>query len=433
MSAEQILMNKVPLTRHAEGVYTVGGQGNSVVIDMGDALLLVDAGPGGAHTQRMIEQVQHGLGGKPVGHIVYSHGHMGYNNGVREWRDAAAQAGQAPPLTVAHERVAHRYRRYLETAGLQAYTNTRQFRTPYPSQPPAHWFVQPEITYSERLVIDGSARQVELISAPSETDDGTALWVPDVRVLYGGNAVINTCPNAGSPYRILRDPVRWAATLEKLLALQPLLLIPEFGKPLAEPGLVRQALDIPARALRWLRAETVRRMNLGMGETDIVHDIVDGATTLPDELFASRFMRETYGCVEYIIRDIWRSENGWWNRNPTDLHPAAPAQAARAVREALPDAARVLQQALALQREGRTQLALHVIDLLALDDREDAPDDNAAALVRQAKALKAQLCEQRAQQVSSVVSRNLYLSAADDLMRREIGATVRGDQTFAWQ
>ncbi len=423
MSADQILMNKVPLTRHAAGVYTVGGQGNSVVLDLGDTLLLIDAGPGGAISERMIEQVQQGLSGKRLSHIVYSHGHTGYNNGVREWIDAAKRAGHAPPLTVAHERVRHRYRRYLETAGLQTYTNTRQFRTPYPSEPPAHWFHMPDVTYAERLVIDGSARSVELISAPSETDDGTALWIPDVRVLYGGNAVINTCPNAGSPYRILRDPVRWAGTLEKLLALDPLMVIPEFGKPLSDPAQVRQALDIPARALRWLRAETVRRMNDGMGETDIVHDI---AAVLPQELFGSRYLRETYGCVEYIVRDIWRSENGWWNRNPTDLHPASPAAAARAVRDALPDPQRVLRHAQQLQRDGQTQLALHVIDLLALDDSDDA-------LVRQAKSLKAQLCEQRAEQVPSVVSRNLYLSSADALMERDIGAAERGDKAFAWQ
>ena len=34
------------------------------------------------------------------------------------------------------------------------------------------------------------------------------------------------------------------------------------------------------------------------------------------------------GDPSYIVRDIYRSENGWWDRNPTSLHPAAPDAAA---------------------------------------------------------------------------------------------------------
>jgi glyoxylase-like metal-dependent hydrolase (beta-lactamase superfamily II) len=422
MATNNILMNQHPLTRHAEGVYTAGAQGNSLIVDLGDSLLLVDAGPGGELTDALISQLREALP-KRVSHIVYSHGHMGYNNGVAQWFDAAARHGEAPPQIVAHERVPHRYRRYRETAGLQAYTNMRQFRSPFPADPPPHWFRLPDITYAERKVIEGSARSVELLSAPGETDDGTAVWVPDVRVLYGGNALINACPNAGSPYRILRDPRRWAATFERFRALDPLVLIPEFGRTVTDPGLIREALEVPARALRYLRDEVVKRMNAGMGEVDILHDV-----PLPDELFASRYMKPIYGCAEYIMRDVWRSESGWWNRNATDLHPAAPAAAARAVRDALPAPRRVIERALELQREGQTQLALHVIDLLASDSGDDP-------LVQEARALKAQLCEQRAAQVTSIVSKHLYLSSADDLMGRSIGAAERaaGEKIYEWQ
>ena len=377
--------------------------------------------PGGEPTDLLIEQVR-GAVDKPVGHIIYSHGHMGYNNGVAQWLADAARRGESAPLIVAQERVPYRYRRYFATAGLQSYTNTRQFRTAYPAEPPAHWFRMPDVAYADSMVIDGSARSVELIAAPGETDDGTAVWVPDVRALYGGNALINVCPNAGTPYRILRDPLRWAATFDRFLALDPLVLIPEFGKPLTETALIREALEMPAKALRHLHREVVQRMNEGMGEIDILHDV-----PLPDELFASRFMRPTYGCPEYIMRDIWRSENGWWNRNPTDLHPAAPAEAAQAIRAALPEPHRVIERALELQHEGRTQLALHVIDLLALTG-----DD---ALATEARALKARLCEERAMQVPTVVSRHLYLSSADELAGREIGAAerARGERSHAWQ
>ena len=421
MSSTNILMVKQALVRHAEGVYTLGGQGNSLVVDLGESLLLVDAGPGGDITDNMIAQLRESLD-KPVSHIVYSHGHMGYNNGVRKWLDHAAQRGEPVPEIVAHANLPVRYRRYRETAGLQAYTNTRQFRSPYPAAPPEHWFRMPGMTYRKRLALQGSARSVVLLHAPSETDDGTAVWIPESRVLYGSNAFIKTCPNAGSPYRILRDPTHWIATLEVFSALEPAVLIPEFGKPLTDEAEIDEALSVPAQAMRYLHTEVVARMNDGMGIDDIVHDV-----PLPDTLFKNRFMKPSYGCAEFIMRDIWRSENGWWNRNPTDLHPARPVDVASAVRRAIGDPQLVLDRARALQAAGEWQLALHVIDLLAADPSNDA-------FAQEARQIKAQLCEAREKTVTSVVSRHLYLSSADELLGRHIGAAelARGDAGYDW-
>ncbi|MFJ1258548.1 alkyl sulfatase dimerization domain-containing protein [Cupriavidus sp. CuC1] len=422
METSNILMVKQALSRHADGMYTLGGQGNSVVVDLGATLLLVDAGPGGGITDAMIAQLRASLD-KPVAYIVYSHGHMGYNNGVRQWLAEAARRGDPTPQLVAHANLPARYRRYRETGGLQAYTNVRQFRSDYPATPPAHWFQMPTLTYQDRLALTGTERHVVLMHAPSETDDGTAVWIPDTRTLYGSNAFIKTCPNVGSPYRIYRDPMRWAQTLERFAELAPAVLIPEFGMPVTDAAEIHEALTVPARALRYLRREVVARMNAGMSENDIINDV-----PLPDELFGSRFMKPTYGCAAYIMHDIWRSENGWWNRNPTDLHPAAPAKAAAAVRRALANPERVLARARELQAAGELQLALHVIDLLASDDDGDP-------VSKQARELKAALCEGRAQRMTSVVSRHLYLSAADELLDRPVGAAerARGDAGYAWQ
>lgn len=54
------------------------------------------------------------------------------------------------------------------------------------------------------------------------------------------------------------------------------------------------------------------------------------------------------------------------------------------------------------------QLALHVIDLLALAPGKEAE-------IAEARMLKAELCHLRSQDVPSFVSTNLYLSTADRL------------------
>ncbi|MCY1307653.1 hypothetical protein D9M70_575910 [compost metagenome] len=68
------------------------------------------------------------------------------------------------------------------------------------------------------------------------------------------------------------------------------------------------------------------------------------------------------------------------------------------------------------------------MDLIALDDGDDP-------VARDARALKAGLCETLAQQVTSVVSRHLYLSAADELCGRPIGAAeqARGEESHTWE
>ena len=59
-------------------------------------------------------------------------------------------------------------------------------------------------------------------------------------------------------------------------------------------------------------------MNAGMGVEEIVADM-----TYPAELFDHPWMVPSYGAPEYIVRDLFREENGWWDRNPTTLHPAS--------------------------------------------------------------------------------------------------------------
>lgn len=421
MAGTDVLMVDRPAERVAAGVWTVGGQGNSLVVDHGDGLVLVDAGPGGRITDAMIESVR-AVCAKPVTHIVISHGHMGYNFGVEQWRRHARARGEPAPILVGHERVPARYRRYAETAGLQSYTNTRQFRTPYPAEWPSHWFAMPDLTYRDRMRITGAARDVVLFSAPSETDDATALWLPESRVLYGGCAFIKSCPNAGSPYRILRDPMRWAQTLEHFLSLAPALLIPEFGRPLMAADEIEEALTAPIRAIRYLRAEVVARMNRGMGELELLHDIA-----YPPEIFGSRFLKPGYGCPDYLVREIWRTENGWWDRNPTTLHPSAPREVALETLALVGDPERVLERARALARQDQVQLALHVVDLVALAP-EDAPG------VADARKLKSELLRVRSRQMTSAVSRQLMQSEAETLVGLPIGSTdaSASGENFSW-
>ncbi len=398
----------------APGVWILHGQGNSVVFELDAGLVLIDSGPGGRVTRGMIAALRD-ISDAPVHAICFSHGHIGYNAGLEAWLAHARERGDPAPRCIAHHNLPRRVARYRETMPLQENMAEIQFRRPLGSLRGRFPAPMPTETFDSRLCLgDPSGRRLELLWAPSETDDAIAAWYPSQGVLYGGPAVIDSVPNIGTPFRTLRDTVRWADTLERLAALDPSLVVREFGTSLAGREQVQQVLLQTARALRWIRAEVVRLMNQGLGERQVL-----AALEFPAALFDVPWMQATYGDPYWIARDVYRSENGWWDRNPTHLYPEAPEQVGAEIAQAITDKQAVLDHARALAAQGRVQLALHVVDLLATLE-SDGPEIVAA------RKLKAEWLRLRASQVRSYVAKSLFHGCAgmlDEGQRAGFGIT----------
>ncbi len=274
----------------------------------------------------------------------------------------------------------------------------------------------PDTTFHTRMSLPARGRRIELLWAPSETDDAIAMWLPDDRLLYAGAAFPGTTiPNIGTPLRTQRFTIRWAETCKLMASLGATRLVQEFGPVIDDPAVVHDRLSHTAASLRWFRREVAERMNRGMSEHEILADMRYDATMLDRP-----YMRARYGAPKFVVRDLFREDNDWWDRNPASLHPAAPAAAAGAVRAAITDPEAVLREATALHARGETQLALHVIDLLALAAADDG-------VTRRAQALKAALCRQRATEVAPHVSRAMHESSARLLERGETSWTALAD------
>lgn len=401
-----ILVAALAGTEVRPGLWVLPGQGNTLAIETDRGVVVLDASSH-RHVGGMLNELRQHTDA-PVHAIVYSHGHHGYNAAVDAWQRHNAERGDPPPRLVAHENLPRRYARYRATAGLQARMAAMQFpaREPLPLEllQAGLTLHDPTETFADCMTLAEGSRRVELLWVPSEVDDALAVWLPDDGVLCGGAATPGlSIPNVGTPLRSQRFTLRWADSLDRLLALNAETLVTEFG-PLVEGAEVVGQLSNMAEALRWLHAEVLVRMNSGMGEEEIVADM-----TYPAELFDHPWMIPSYGAPEYIVRDLFREENGWWDRNPTALHPAPPEAAARAVRSAI-DPAVVLARARELAEDSEIQLALHVVDLLALGGG-DEPE------VVEARELKAELCRARAKEVHPFVSKSCYRSSAHLLER----------------
>jgi uncharacterized sulfatase len=383
----------------APGVHVFGGMGNALTVETDAGIVQLDTGQSPKQADKMIAAIREKTDA-PLNAIVYSHGHLGYNNAVKTWLDHAAERGDPAPRVIAHENLVRRWRRYDETADLQRFFVELQFRVPVGMVTEPLLLHMPTETFREALTIGSAERRVQLLWAPSETDDALVLWMPEERLLYGGAAVTPSIPNVGTPLRSLRDPVRWADTLDRLANLEPEILVMEFGPHIEGRDAIQDVLCSTSAALRWLRREVVQRLNTGMGVVEILHDL-----DYPEALFGRPWMSSLYGCPDYIVRDIFRAETGWWDRNPTQLHPAAPDAAGEAVLSAITDRQAVIDRARELADAGEPQLAMHVIDVLAC-----APGDDPHVV--QARALKAELCGALARSAESFVSQSLYVSTA---------------------
>jgi uncharacterized sulfatase len=388
----------------AEGVHVVGGMGNALSIETNLGVVQIDTGASSAQARKMLHELRK-ITDAPIHAIAYSHGHLGYNNAVKTWLADSSARGENPPRLIAHKNLVRRWNRYRETEGLQQFFVELQFRLPVGTMNQTLKLNMPSETFEKALRLGDARRQIQILWAPSETDDALVAWLPKERLLYGGAAITPSIPNVGTPLRSLRDPIRWADTLERLAGLKPEIVVMEFGPPLEGQDKIQRVLLGTVSALRWLRREVVARINKGMGAVEILHDL-----DYPSELFGVPWMKPLYGSADYIVRDIFRSETGWWDRNPTHLHPAHPDNAGSAVLSAIENPDAVLARARELAEQGETQLALHVVDLLAL-----APEQNRQ--VSEARELKGDLCMKLAEEASSFVSQSLYVSSGRIISR----------------
>ncbi|MFV0259093.1 MAG: alkyl sulfatase dimerization domain-containing protein [Acidimicrobiales bacterium] len=397
---EAILMEDYEPYTIADGVHLVPTQGNGLVVETGTGVVLVDGGPGGPVTQRMIRDVG-AISPQPLRAIIYSHGHLGYNSGVDEWQAAQAAAGRPPAELIAHRNCLARYDRYRRTHDLQLWLASWQFpRATRSALEGSLTLTDPTVVFDDEYLLDDPERPVVARWSPSETDDSVAVWLPEQRILWGGPTTINGFPNIGTPFRTVRLTQRWIDSLERLIALDAEILVPEFGPITSGAAAVRERLVTTADALRWLVDETTDRMNRGLSDVEIIHDL-----DYPDHWADHDYLSPNYGHPDYVVRDLYREQNGWWtSRNITDLHPAAPDDAAAAVLSAV-DPDTVLDRARDLMAAGEHQLALHVLDLLA-----GAPGDDPALL--EARRLKGDCAEQLARSCPTYVSRSLYFGAA---------------------
>jgi alkyl sulfatase BDS1-like metallo-beta-lactamase superfamily hydrolase len=176
----------------------------------------------------------------------------------------------------------------------------------------------PDIIFDDRYELELGGLRMELISTPGgETMDSMVVWLPDHGICFCGNlfsALFGHFPNLvtvrGDRYR---EALGFIESLERVLALEPKLLLPGHHGPIVGKETIREELTRLRDAVRYVHDETVRGMNLGKDIYTLMREI-----RLPPELEVG----QGYGKVSWSVRAIWENYAGWFHHSSTtELYP----------------------------------------------------------------------------------------------------------------
>ncbi len=391
------------LTEVADGVAIIESFSHVWAVKTGDGLVLFDAT--GVRTGAKVVEALRGWSTDPVHTIVYTHGHMDHVGGAHAFVDDAASRGFNAPRFVGHANVASRLARYERTNGYNQAINTRQFAPGrkagmviadearfVPTGLP-----RPDVEFHDDLTLDIGGEQFVLRHDKGETDDHAwTEWVGH-STLFVGDFLIWNFPNCGNPQKVLRFPVEWAHAMRKMAGTNPELVAPAHGLPVSSGPRSQKVLISVADALESLVAQVIDLLNADARLEDAIHTV-----QVPEAFLALPWLRPMYDEPEFVVRNIWRTYGGWWDGNPSHLHPANPQVLAEEIVALTGGVERLMFRAAELGSTGDFRTACELIEFAAR-----ATPTNADV-----HRVRADLYARRRFAASSLMAKGIYLATA---------------------
>ena len=385
-----------------DGLWIYKGFSNTIIRETPEGLIIIDPAAqfDSPHRYMKIRSVTQ----QKVHSIVFTHGHVDHAFGVKEYYRECKKKHWENPLILSHVNLPKRFDRYQETHGYNAYINQRQFLggqgQPYfPID-----FIYPTFTFhdSHELVLGDVTAKLQ--HGKGETDDAVWVYFSDISVLCTGDFFIWSVPNGGNPQKVQRYIKEWADTLLKMAKLEPKILLPGHGVPIVGKERVQQALVDTSSYLSSIHSQTLDLMNKGFSLSDIIRRV-----EIPVKLSNKSYLQPVYDEPEFLIRNIWRLNGGWYDGIPSHLKPASEEELARVISSLAGGPDRLAKRALELAVQNDLKLACHLVEWALMNN----PDN------KEVKKTYEKIFTERVKSETSTMAVGIYLSAI-----RTVGANI---------
>ena len=404
--SEQTRKNIIEL---ADGIWTATGYAASNVhmVEGRDTLTIIDTTETTKAAENILADFRK-LSDKPIGRIIYTHSHRDHISGASVFSEGqtipiiASHLFQSDLVNVDQNQIAPNkalMRRTLMQFGFGLSPDQRISLGVGPGDRPMEGmgagYVAPTDIIHQDGDIDLDGVAARLIHAPGETEDHLIVWLPEQKILFGGDNWYHAFPNLyairGTVYR---DFQKWADSLNLMAELGAEKLGPGHTQPVIGAAAVFEVLTTTRDAILHVMRTTADGMDKGLSLDDICADIC-----LPDALADKPWLQEFYGKLSWAARAFAAGTLGWYDGNPTHLGNMATKE--RAVEMA--DLAGGTDALMA--RAGATSNLQWRLELC----------DHLLALGAPAHMLKAETLEQLAEQEINATARNSYIWAAKEL------------------
>ncbi len=413
-----------------ENVYSAVGFGvaNSTLIVGNDGIIIVDTTESSDSGKAVLAEFRK-ITDKPVKAIIYTHNHSDHTMGVKAFTsEDDVNAGKvqiyahetmmntvinnasvvAPALGI---RAAYTFGIMLER-GPEGWVN--QGLGPVYTRG-ATGFIAPTKTFKDKLEVTIAGVKLQLLHAPSETDDEIVVWLPEQKLLQSAEVIQGeTFPNVhtirGTKFR---DPIAWYKTIDFLRSLGAEHLVPSHGRPMSGAPKIEEMLTAYRDAIQYVHDQTIRLMNKGLTPDEIVEQVAH----LPAHLANHPWLGEFYGTVKHSVRQIYVGYLGWFEGDPTRLDPLPRAEESKRYVELMGGREAVLKVAKKSFAAGEFQWTAEIITHLIRVNKDDL----------EARKIKADSLRQLAYKTENINWRNWYITSArelDETLNKASGAAT---------
>jgi linear primary-alkylsulfatase len=161
---------------------------------------------------------------------------------------------------------------------------------------------------------------------------------------------------------------------------------------------------------KYLLDQSLRLLNNGRTMVELAEMV-----KLPESLSGQWYNRGYYGTVNHDTKAVYQRYMGWYDANPSNLHPHPPVKTSRKYVEYMGGAAAVLTKAQADYNAGDYRWVAQVLNDVIFSDPESNVTDPTNPTLAAAKCLLADALEQMGYQAESGPWRNAYLTGAFEL------------------